>query len=85
MPIRNVYLDCALPDGIEGSLRDEYKFINTCVPRGKRLGILIIILPEVRDFDGKELVVWAMCTSSIFLGLSSEPHVLFCRESGSVV
>ena len=52
MPLTNIYLDCALPDGIEDSLRDEYKFINTGVPRGKQLGLLIIVLPDVRGIYG---------------------------------
>ena len=82
MPLTTMRLDWALPDGIEDSLWGAYKFINKGIPRGKHLGLLIIVLPYVRDFDGKEFMVWAMCTSSIFLRLSRKSLVMFCRESG---
>jgi len=53
MPLTTMHLGCALPDGIEDSLWGAYKFINTGIPRGKQLGLLIIVLPYVRDFDEK--------------------------------
>lgn len=73
-------LQYALSTGIETTLRDLYEIFELVRTRGRQLGLLVVILPDSREYDGKEVTFCHMHLP--FLCFSDESHVMCHRESG---